>query len=89
MHPGTNSHPRIPYGVKEAEGFTEQAMALFGSVQKWDEVKEFIDHYIERDPKMGLQIPGTRLYALPIEYDPLLTIYYMIDEALDQATGEV
>lgn len=88
MPEGTNGRRKIPYDVQEAPGFEQKAIQVFGSFGRWELVKEYIEYYIAREPRIGHAIPGTRLRALSIT-NPIATIYYSIDnEQIDQS-GEI
>ena len=88
-----NSRRRFLYDVVEWPGFEEAAILALGSFGRWEAVKEYLDLFIARDPKVGHLIPGTNLYALSLETNPPCTIFYSIeDESIDEAghqTGKI
>ena len=68
------------YGFQETEEFLAQVEAIVGSVRRWDEVKSGLDFALGRDPRIGLEIPGTRLRAMPLVTQPAITVYYTVDD---------
>jgi hypothetical protein len=72
------------YEVIEIDDFTAQASKYLGSVRGWDEIKEFIDQYLARNPKVGRKIPNANLYGLSLLTNPPLTIYYSVDDIKKQ-----
>jgi hypothetical protein len=83
-----NGRRRILYDVQEWPGFEEKAIEVIGSFGRWEMVKEYIEIYIAREPRIGWAIPGTNLRGLNIS-SPNVMIYYTIDnEHIDDA-GEI
>jgi hypothetical protein len=73
---------RNPTIIIEADGFTEKAITIFGPYSKWEEIKDFIDIYIARDPRgAGKLVPGTTVYRLKLNTTPSTLIYYHVDAA--------
>ena len=79
-----NSRRRYLYDVQEWPGFQEAAERVLGSFGRWEVVKEFIDYYIAREPKIGRPVPDTHLYALSLETNPPTTIFYTVEETIDE-----
>lgn len=76
----------LPYVVVEGPTFLKRAGRLTGSVKAWDEIKEFFDLYVARNPDIGKLVPGTNVYAMPLETNPPLTIYYTVDNDSETVT---
>lgn len=74
-----NSRHRVPYDLAEWPEFQDAAIRVFGSVELWDEIKEFIEIYIAREPRIGERVPGTSVYAWTIPINPYCTILYTIE----------
>ncbi|MGB8262705.1 MAG: hypothetical protein WCF70_02270, partial [Dehalococcoidales bacterium] len=55
-------------------------------IKQWDEIKEFIDGYLAREPHLGQNIPNTELYAVTILTNPQLTLYYTVKDDLGEIT---
>lgn len=72
-------NPDDPYIVKETRYFLEQVELLVSKIEKWDEIKASIDLDLARNPRAGMPIPETQLYAVTILSEPPLTVYYTID----------
>lgn len=72
-------NPDDPYIVKETRYFLEQVELLVSKIEKWDEIKASIDLDLARNPRAGMPIPETQLYAVTVLSEPPLTVYYTID----------
>lgn len=72
-------NPDDPYIVKETRYFLEQVELLVSKIEKWDEIKASIDLDLARNPRAGMPIPETQLYAVTILSEPPLIVYYTID----------
>ena len=48
--------PNPPFDVVETDRFTAQAVALAGSIERWDEIKETIDLDLARNPTIFPEI---------------------------------
>ena len=70
----------VPYTVKETHYFLEQMGLLVSRIERWDEIKETIDLDLARNPRAGMRIPDTQLYAVTVLSEPPLTVYYTIDD---------
>jgi len=60
------------YRVVESAEFTRQATGLVGSFARWENIKEFIDQHLARDPRRGKPIIGTELYGISLLTSPPL-----------------
>ena len=69
------NNPDDPYIVKETRYFLEQVELLVSKIEKWDEIKASIDLDLARNPRAGMPIPETRLYAVTILSEPPLIVY--------------
>ncbi len=67
--------------VVESQAFTQQASRLLGSIGRWDEIKEFIDQHLARNPKVGHHIERTKLYGISLLTTPALTLFYEVDDS--------
>lgn len=72
-------NPDDPYIVKETRYFLEQVELLVSKIERWDEIKASIDLDLARNPRAGMPIPETQLYAVTILSEPPLIVYYTID----------
>ena len=82
-----NSKRKYLYGVDESPGFEEAAILVLGSFGRWEQIKDYIDQYIAREPRVGERVPRTNLYALSLETNPPCTIFYSIDNETIDASG--
>jgi hypothetical protein len=68
------------FTIIENEGFAERAVAVLGAYWIWEDVKEFIDLYLARNPKTaGKLIPGTEVYLISLDITPETAIFYSVD----------
>ena len=51
-----------------------------GRLEYWDELWFNFDRWLAKDPYLGQRVPGTLLWALPLNTNPPLTAYYRIVE---------
>ena len=49
-------------------------------MERWDEISRSFDLRLAIHPRLGQLVSGTSLWALPLETNPLLTVYYDINE---------
>ncbi len=69
-----------PFSIIEDDEFLAQARRVSGSIRAWDEIREFIDLYIARDPiEAGHKIPGTSLYVIKLNSIPPHILLYEVD----------
>jgi hypothetical protein len=82
-----NSRRRYLYDVEEWPGFEDAAIRVLGSISRWEAVKDYIDQYIAKEPRIGQRISRTNLYALSLETNPPSTIFYSIENETLDAQG--
>ena len=70
-----------PYEVVETPEFLGLAQDMLGSVERWDEIKWGGDWLLERSPNRGNYLPHYDLWVLMLFSDPVILVYYWIDEA--------
>ncbi len=67
------------YELRSTEAFDLVAQHLQGSLESWDDIWFNFDHVLVHHPDWGPAVPGTLLRALPLDTQPLLTVYYHVD----------
>ena len=70
------------YQLRSTGAFDLIAQLLQGSLESWDDIWFNFDHILVCNPDWGPQVPGTLLRALPLDTQPLLTVYYHVDYAM-------
>ena len=76
------------YELRASHDFGRLAERWAGSMAQWDEIQRNFDLRLVTDPYWGFLIPGTSLYALPLNTSPFLTVYYSIDDVSGTITLE-
>lgn len=74
------------YSFIESPECLGQVSEILGSVQRWDEIKEGLDFALSRDPRVGIPISGSTLYAIALLTSPAMTVYYTVDTNLRTVT---
>jgi len=57
---------RAWYGIKESLNFFNYCINHIGSTEEWLKVREVIDQYLAREPKVGRQIGSSKIYMIPL-----------------------
>jgi hypothetical protein len=68
------------YELRSAPGFDLLAQHWAGSLEDWDDLWFNFDLRLVNDPNLGQLVGGTSLWALPLNTEPPLTVYYHINE---------
>lgn len=76
------------YSIVETDRFQQEVSRITGTVRRWDEIKDSVDWILARYPHAGQQINETGVWAMPLESDPLMTVYYTINYDDRQVTLE-
>ena len=72
---------REPYAIVEADRFLLEAAEFAESIRRWDEIRDTLLQHLPYTPhEAGYPVRGTPYYALTILSDPLLTVYYSVDD---------
>lgn len=74
------------YQLRSTSGFDLIVQHLKGQLESWDDIWFNFDYYLVNHPEWGPLVPGTVLRALPLNTQPLLTVYYHVDHDAETIT---
>ena len=68
------------YELRTTQAFDLLVRHWMGSLEQWDDIWFNFDLRLVNDPHLGQPVPGTSLWALPLNTYPPITVYYHINE---------